>query len=170
MSSKPEKTNNKELAKNPKQRAELSRGFNSVFDELARTFDYMLSPFLPMKTWWTSSIESLSVRAPLVDLVDKGDKYLIIADLPGYEKNDIEIQLNKDTLILSTQKKTEKEQSKQEYLHRERTYSKSERIINFAEEINPSQVEAKMNNGVLEVVAPKIEKKPELKMRRIELK
>lgn len=170
MSNEQEKTNNKKLANNPKQRTELSREFNSVFDELAKTFDYILSPFLPMKTWWTSTIESLSVRAPLVDLVDKGNKYLIIADLPGYEKNDIEIQINKDTLILSTQKKTEMDQSKEEYLHRERTYSKSERIINFAEEINTAKVEAKMKNGVLEVVAPKRETKPELKMRRIELK
>jgi HSP20 family protein len=170
LSSKRKNKKNKELANNPQQRAELSRGFNSVFDELARTFDYMLSPFIPMKTWWTSSIEPLSVRAPLVDLVDKGDKYLIIADLPGYEKNDIEIQLNKDTLVLTTQKKSEKKQSNQEYLHRERTYSKSERVINFAEEIDPNKVEAKMNNGVLEVIAPKNKPKPELKMRRIELK
>lgn len=170
MSSEQEKTNNKKLARSQKQRTELSREFNSVFDELAKTFDYILSPYLPMKTWWTSTIESLSVRAPLVDLVDKGNKYLIIADLPGYEKNDVEIQINKDTLILSTQKKEEKEQSKGEYMHRERTYSKSERIINFAEEIDSTKVEAKMKNGVLEVVAPKKETKPELKMRRIELK
>jgi len=170
LSSKPKNTKEKDLTTQPREKTQLSREFNSVFDDLARTFDYMLSPFLPMKTWWSSSIEPLSVRAPLVDLVDKGNKYLIIADLPGYEKNDIEIQLNKDTLMLTTQKKTENEQSNQEYLHRERTYSSSERIINFAEEIDPTKVEAKMNNGVLEVVAPKKEPKPEQQMRRIELK
>jgi HSP20 family protein len=123
-----------------------------------------------MKTWWTSTIEPLSLRPPLVDLVDKGNKYLIIADLPGYKKNDIEIQLNKDSLILSAEKKTEKEQKDQQYLHRERTYSSCKRIINFAEEIDPSKVEAKMNKGVLEVVAPKKEPKPDQQMRRIELK
>ncbi len=170
MSSKPKNTKEKDLTTQPREKTQLSREFNSVFDDLARTFDYMLSPFLPIKTWWSSSIEPLSVREPLVDLVDKGNKYLIIADLPGYEKNDIEIQLNKDTLMLTTQKKTENEQSNQEYLHRERTYSSSERIINFAEEIDPTKVEAKMNNGVLEVVAPKKEPKPEQQMRRIELK
>ena len=170
MSSKPKNTKEKDLTTQPREKTQLSREFNSVFDDLARTFDYMLSPFLPIKTWWSSSIEPLSVREPLVDLVDKGNKYLIIADLPGYEKNDIEIQLNKDTLMLTTQKKTENEQSNQEYLHRERTYSSSERIINFAEEIDPTKVEAKMNNGVLEVVASKKEPKPEQQMRRIELK
>lgn len=169
MSSEPKNTKEKDLTTS-QQKTQLSRGFNSVFDDLARTFDYMLSPFLPMKTWWSSSIEPLSVRAPLVDLIDKGDKYLIIADLPGYKKNDIEVQLNKDTLLLTTQKKTETEQTEQEYLHRERTYSSSERVINFAEEINPSKVVAKMNNGVLEIVAPKKEPNPEQQMRRIELK
>jgi HSP20 family protein len=170
LSSKPKNTKEKEITKQPQQETQLARGFNSVFDDLARTFDYMLSPFLPMKTWWSSTLDPLSLRAPLVDLVDKGDKYLIIADLPGYEKNDIEIQLNKDSLILSAQKKTEKEQKDQQYLHRERTYSSCKRIINFAEEIDPAKVDAKMNKGVLEVVAPKKEPKPEEQMRRIELK
>ena len=170
MSSKPKNTKEKEIKAQPQKETQLARNFNSIFDELASTFDYMLSPFQPMKTWWTSTIEPLSLRAPLVDLVDKGDKYLIIADLPGYDKSDIEIQLNKDSLELSAEKKTEKQQKDQQYLHRERTYSSCKRIIHFAEEIDPSKVDAKMNNGVLEVVAPKKEPKPEEQMRRIELK
>ena len=99
MSSKQKNTKEKDLTTQPREKTQLSREFNSVFDDLARTFDYMLSPFLPIKTWWSSSIEPLSVREPLVDLVDKGNKYLIIADLPGYEKNDIEIQLNKNLCL-----------------------------------------------------------------------
>jgi len=165
MNSKPKNTKEKKLST-----TQPSRRFNSVFDDLVRSFDYVLSPFMPIKNTWSSSIDSLSVRAPLVDLIDKGDKYLIIADLPGYEKNNIEIQLNKDTLLLITQKKTENEKTNHEYLHRERAYSSNERVINFAEEIDPSKVEAKMNNGVLEVVAHKKEPNPEEQMRRIELK
>ena len=170
MSNDPKKIKEESIATQPQQDTYLARKFNSTFDDLARTFDEMLSPFMPMKTWWSSAIEPLSVKAPLVDLVDKGDKYLIIADLPGYKKTDIEIQLNKNTLILNAKKETRNEQKNQEYLHRERTYSSCQRTINFADEINPSEVDAKMNQGVLEVVAPKKEIKPEQKMRRIELK
>ncbi len=170
MSSEPRKIKEKNIATQPQQDTYLSRRFNSTFDDLARTFDEMLSPFMPMKTWWSSAIEPLSVKAPLVDLVDKDDKYLIIADLPGYEKTDIEIQLNKNTLILNTKKKTENEQQNQEYLQRERMYSSCQRIINFADEIIPSEVNAKMSHGVLEIVAPKKEINPDQKMRRIELK
>ena len=170
MSSEPKNAKDKDSNKQPYQETQLSKNFNSLFNDIAKTFDYMFSPFLPMKTWWTSTIETPSLRSPLVDLVDKGDKYLIIADLPGYKKNDIEIQLNKDSMILSAEKKTEKERKEQQYIHRERAYSSCKRIINFAEEIDPLKVEAKMHNGVLEVVALKKEPKPEEKMRRIELK
>ena len=170
MINEPRKIKEKNIAIQPQQDTYLSRTFNSTFNDLARTFDEMLSPFMPMKTWWSSVIEPLSIKAPLVDLVDKGNKYLIIADLPGYEKTDIEIQLNKNTLILTTKKKTENDQQNQEYLQRERLYSSSQRIINFADEINPSKVNAKINHGVLEIVAPKKEINPDQKMRRIELK
>ena len=170
MSGDPKKIKEEIIATQPQQDTYLSRSFNSTFDDLARTFDEMLSPFMPMKTWWSSAIEPLSVNAPLVDLVDKGDKYLIIADLPGYKKTDIEIQINKNTLILNAKKETKNEQKNQEYLHRERTYSSCQRTINFANEIIPSGVEAKMNQGLLEVIAPKKETKPEQKTRRIELK
>ena len=170
MSSEIKNTKEKKLKKQPCQETQLAKNFDSIFKDIARTFDYMFSPFLPMKTWWTSTLEIPSLKTPLVDLVEKGDRYLIVADLPGYEKNDIEIQLNKDSMMLSAQKKTEKEQQDHEYLHRERTYSSCKRIITFAEEIDPNTVEAKMNNGVLEVVTLKKEPKPEEKMRRIELK
>ena len=49
-------------------------------------------------------------------------------------------------------------------------YSYSQRVINFADEIIPSEVNAKMNHGVLEIVVHKKEINPDQKMRRIELK
>ena len=161
MSSEQKKIKNENTATHHQQETCLSKRFNSTFDDLARTFDEMLSQFMPMKTWWSSAIKQLSVKAPLVDLVDKGDKYLIIADLPGYKKTDIEIQLNKNTLILTAKKETKSEQKNQEYLHRESLFSSCQRTITFADEIIPSEVDAKMNQGILEVVAPKKDTSPE---------
>ena len=172
-----EKSKKKETVESPEEtgistrpeQGNLSRGFDSIFDDFRRSFDDLMSPFLPMRTWSPTATQAWPVRAALVDLVDKGDKYLLRAELPGFEKDDIEILTNKDTITFRAEKKTKKEEKDQQYLHRERTYSSSRRTINFPEEVDPSKIEAKMNNGVLEVTAPKKEPAPDEKLRRIEL-
>lgn len=148
----------------------LSRGFDTMFDDFRRSFDDLMAPFLPMRTWWPTITEEWPVRAPLVDLMDKGDKFVLKAELPGFKKEDVDIEINKDMLKLVAETKSEKEEKSDEYLHRERTYSTCQRVINFPEEVDPSKVEAKMVDGVLEVVAPKKEPSPEEKMRKVKLK
>lgn len=167
-----ETTQNREnqMAIRPLRETSLSRGFDSIFDDFRRSFDDLMSPFLPMRTWLPSKTQAWPVRAALFDLVDEGDKFLIRAELPGFEKDDVEIMTNKDTLTFSAEKKSVKEEKVKEYIHRERTYSSSRRTINFPEEVDPSKVEAKMNSGILEVVAPKKEPEPDEKLRKIELK
>lgn len=157
------------LAVKPQRETTLSRGFDSIFDDFRRSFDDLMAPFMPMRTWLPTT-EAWPARAALVDLVDKGDKYLLKAELPGFEKRDVEIMINKDTLTLNAEKKAEKEEKGEEYVHRERTYSTSRRVINFPEEVDPSKVEANMKDGLLEITAPKKEPRPEEKMRKIELK
>jgi HSP20 family protein len=163
----PKKENN--VAIQPIREASLSRGFDSIFDDFRKSFDDLMSPFLPMRTWLPTTTESWPSRAALVDLVDEGDKFLLRAELPGFEKTDIEIMTNKDTLTFSAEKKSQVEEKDKNYLHRERTYSSSKRTINFPEEVDPAKVVANMKNGVLEIIAPKKEPEPDEKLRKIEL-
>jgi HSP20 family protein len=153
----------------PQKETTLARGIDRMFDDFRRAFDDMMAPFLPSRTWWLTD-RIFPVRAALCDLVDKGDKYVLKAELPGFDKEDVSIEVNKDTLTFSAEKRVEEEEKGEDYLHRERTYSASQRTVNFPEEVDPSKVEASMNNGILEVKAPKIELKPEDKMRKIKLK
>jgi HSP20 family molecular chaperone IbpA len=51
---------------------------------------------------------------------------------------DVDVELNKDFLILKAEKKSEEEERSQNYLHRERTYSSCRRTINFPEEVDPA--------------------------------
>ncbi len=153
----------------PQRETILSRGMDRIFDDFRRSFDDMMAPFLPLRTWWPTE-RVWPVRAALCDLVDKGDKYVLKAEMPGFAKEDVSLEVNKDTLTFSAEKRAEEEEKGEDFLHRERTYSASQRTINFPEEIDPSKVEASMNDGILEVVAPKQEPKPEEKMRKIKLK
>lgn len=147
----------------------LSRGFDSIFDDFRRSFDGLLAPFLPMRTSFTTP-GRFPTRYPLCDLVDQGDNYVVKAELPGLTKDMIDIQLNKDLLVIHAEMEEKKEDDDGQYLHRERTYSSINRSIRFPEEVDPSQVKGEMENGVLNLTIPKKEPNPEEKMRKVELK
>lgn len=147
----------------------LWRGFDNIFEDFRKSFDDLLSPWLPMRTFLPTTTTALPVRAPLVDLVDNGNEYVVRAELPGYTKNMVDVELNKDTLNLRAEKKTEEETKTEDYLHRERTYAACQRTINFPEEVDPSKVDGKLKDGILELRIPKKTPKPEEQMRKIDL-
>lgn len=158
------------IADRPAKEPELVRGFDSIFDEFRRSFDDLMAPFMPMRTFRPWSIGITPIRAPLLDVIDEGDKYAVNTELPGFNKEDLDIQLNKDFMVLKAEKKAEKEEKSDNYLHRERSYSSCQRRVNFPEEVDPSKVEGKMENGVLKLKIPKMEPKAEEKMIKVELK
>jgi len=157
------------IVKRSPRETEIYRGFDTIFDDFRRSFDDLMAPFLPIRTYFPWTLGT-PVRAPLIDVVDEGNQYTVKTELPGFDKNDVDIELNKDTMVLKAEKKSEEEDKSKNYLHRERFYSACERRINFPEEVNPSKVEGTMNNGVLEIKIPKKEPKPEEKMRKVQLK
>ena len=157
------------IVKRPTRETELYRGFDTIFDDFRRSFDDLMAPFLPMRTYFPRTF-GIPIRAPLVDVMDEGNQYVIKTELPGFSKDDVDIELNKDTMVLKAEKKSEEEDKSKTYLHRERFYSSCERIVNFPEEVDPSKVEGTMVNGVLEIKIPKRELKPEAKMIKVQLK
>jgi HSP20 family protein len=160
----------KAIATRPAKETELARGFDTIFDEFRRSFDDLLSPFLPMRAFIPRTFSDLPIRAPLVDVVDNVDQYIINAELPGFEKDDVDVELNKDMLILKAEKKFEEEEKSETYLHRERSYTACQRTINFPEEVDPSKVEGTMQNGILEIKIQKKEPKPEEKLTKVQVK
>jgi len=111
----------------------------------------------------------LPVRYAPLDFIDEGDHYQIHVELPGFTKDDVDVQINRDGMSIRAKKEVEKEDKKKNYLHRERAYSAFERSISFPEEVDPTKAEGKMKEGVLELKVPKKEPLPEVKSRKIEL-
>ena len=147
----------------------LSRGFDSIFDDFRRSFDGLMAPFLPMRTSLATS-SRFPTRYPLCDLVDQGDNFVVKAELPGLKKENVDVQLNKDTLVIHAEMEEKTEEDDGQYLHRERTYSSVNRTVRFPEEVDPDKVKGEMENGVLVLTIPKKEPKPEEKLRKVELK
>ncbi len=100
--------------------------------------------------------------SPRVDVVEKETAFEIIADLPGVAKEDISITCSNGTLTIeaSTSKCVEtKEEDK--VIHKERYQGKMVRSFSLSDNVDPNDIYAEFQDGVLEVVVPKVPDKPE---------
>jgi HSP20 family protein len=147
----------------------FDRDVDAIFDDFRHSFDVMMRPYFPFGTRM-QEFSMFPVRYAPLDLIDEGPHYSIHAELPGFTKDDVDVQINSDGMSIRAKKETEKEEKKKNYLHRERAYSAFERMVSFPEEVDPGKAEGKMNNGILELKIPKKEPKPEAKTRKLELK
>lgn len=147
----------------------LTRGIDSMFDEFRQSFDDFLQPFFPLTTDLEQAM-ALPTKYATVDLADNGDSYTVTAELPGFSKDNVDVQVNSDGLSIMAEYKDEKEQKHKNYLHKERTYSSMHRFVAFPEEVVPSKVEGEMKDGVLELKVPKKEPKQEEKPHKVEIK
>jgi len=93
---------------------------------------------------------------PAVELVETEDAYLVAAELPGVEKDDIKINVTENNLQLSGEKKPLRDEKN--HLRSECFYGPFRRSIPIPGEINQEKITAKHENGILQVTLPKKEK------------
>lgn len=92
-----------------------------------------------------------------IDVLDEADKVRIVAELPGFKKEDIETAIEDNYLVIKAEKKEEKEEKEKDYIRSERRYGLFKRRIQIPTDVNMDQVSATYKNGVLEVTMPKTE-------------
>lgn len=90
------------------------------------------------------------------DVTDEGDHYLLEADLPGFDKKDIHIDVDDDTLVIHAERHSnyEKQEKKAGYLRCERSYGSYSRSFNL-DGIDSEKISAAYDNGVLKLTLPK---------------
>ena len=89
------------------------------------------------------------------DIQDKGGSYLLEAELPGFQKEDISLDLNGDSLVITARHNSEKEEKGEgSYLRRERKWGSYSRSFDVSG-IDTAAIKAAYNNGILEVTLPK---------------
>lgn len=94
---------------------------------------------------------------PSVNVVETEDNFKIEVAAPGLEKQDFELSIEKDHLIIESSKEEEKEVKEEKFTRREFNYASFKRSFYLPETVNANKIEAKYENGVLNIKLPKVE-------------
>jgi HSP20 family protein len=92
---------------------------------------------------------------PAMDLVEIEDALVLRGDLPGMTEEDVDIEIKDNVLTVSGERKSENEEKGEGFHRVERAFGRFSRSLNLPQGIDPEKVEAKFDNGVLEVRIPK---------------
>lgn len=135
---------------------------------MERMFDDFLStrlrPFWDERRWpWRTA--GLSV--PAVDLYEEKDEIVAKVELPGIEKDDLQVNITDHLLTIRGEKKKEEETKEKAYYRSERSYGSFSRAVDLPSEVRVEKARASFKDGVLEIRLPKTEeaKKKEIKVK-----
>ncbi len=106
------------------------------------------------------------------DIRERKDSYIIDIDLPGFNKDDIKIDLTDGYLTINAKmSKEEKEDKKEKYVRRERYFGECSRSFYLGDNIKEENISASFKNGILSLEIPKIENEKKLPEKKyIEIK
>ena len=121
----------------------------------------------PLGSWFGDF--SASEFQPRIDVTDEGDALRIVAELPGMTRDDVELEVVDDMLIVSGDKRFESSSEEQGCYRVERSFGHFQRAVPLPAGVDLDRAEARFENGVLTLRVPKAAGEPAPK-RRIEIK
>ncbi len=116
-----------------------------------------------------SEVTNVTGFTPSVNTREGEYAYHVEVDIPGVKKEDINVDLKDDVLTISGERKTKTEIEEKDYYKKECSYGKFQRSFTLPEDIDIENIEANAEDGVLEVVIPKL-KKEDKETKKIEVK
>ncbi len=123
----------------------------TVNDEISSLLNRHFDSYFPEAAYW-EDMEKFSMP---VEMTDKGKDYEVKAELPGVKKEDLDIDIDKNYLVINAKKEEEKIENEKAYKKSEFKYGEFSRTVYFPEEIDVEKTEAKLEHGVLKIHAPK---------------
>jgi HSP20 family protein len=130
------------------------------FERLRQRMGRLFDEWMP-STWRTQRPMGVF---PLVNLTEERDSFILRAEIPGTRTEDLDIQATANSVSISGERHIHQEEETVSYHRKEREGGRFSRAIALSGEIDPDQVEAQLDNGVLTVRLPKTE---EAKSRQI---
>lgn len=130
------------------------RHLDDVFENFRREIENAVRPW-STRFEFPSLFDSEGIRMPLCDMADKGNRYELHLEIPGIDKENLNVKATSNSVEVSAEKSERAEEKRKGYIYSERSQSSFYRMIPVPEEIVPSKVIAKVNNGILTVDLPK---------------
>jgi HSP20 family protein len=144
------KPKEKSTALAPAAPQDLWRAFDDVFGRFRSDFEDLLFP-----SYWDTLSLMPEMRVPAVDLEDREKDYLLKAEMPGFKKEDIEIEVKDDSVEITGKAGWKYDKKAKAYICKERACESFYRMVELPEEIKVDEVAANLSEGVLEITLPK---------------
>jgi HSP20 family protein len=132
---------------------------------LSREWDHLFEP----NELEDNSLVETSHWAPCVDIKEEPDRFVLYADIPGVDPNDIEITMENGVLTIKGERESSKKEEKKGYTRIERSKGTFYRRFALPDTADPDRVSAVGKQGVLEISIPKSEKAKSKKV-KVEIK
>ena len=141
----------------PYRRMMRPRSIDELFDEMQKSFEDMMVPFFSETGWpYLEYSRGELGKIPYADIEETDAAYIVTADMPGIQKENIDVKLTDDnTLEISGKSSTQKKETKGKLIREERSKTDFFRRFVLEHEVKADSVDAKVENGVLTITLPK---------------
>ncbi len=135
-----------------------------IFETMDKWFlDDPWTPYWNRRRWgglipkhnWYEQLYDRDTKITAIDMTDNGKEYKITAEMPGVNKEDIDVNITENYIKICGETKTETKEDDEGYIRRERSYSTICRTMPFPEEVNPDKADATLKDGILEITVGK---------------
>lgn len=151
----------------PYRPSDLWMEFDRAFERFRKDFEELLWP--SERSWERElpMMREFETRMPAVDLEERGDKYVMTVEAPGFKNDEIEINVWDSSVEISGCRETKQDEETKGYVRKERSSESFYRRMTLPEEVKIDDVEASLDNGILEIILPK---KVPTKMKSVKIK
>lgn len=155
--------------------SEFERMFDNMLREM-REFDFPFGlrrwhrPLWGVPPKFFDMFEEFGrIAEPAVDVVDKGDRFEVTADIPGIPKENLEVNVTDDEIEIKGNFEEKKKEEGKTYLQRERRATSVYRRVSLPAEVISDKASAKIDGGILKISLPKKKPTEEQKPRKIKI-
>lgn len=121
----------------------LERNIGSLFNDLWRGFN-------------PRALDETQFGGFPVDVLDEGENIVVRAELPGVEKDKIDLRCTEDSISIASEKSEKRQVKEGTWVVQESSFGKMVRTVSLEAPVDPARAQASFENGVLTVTLPKI--------------